>query len=104
MGASASVMGLLGAIAHYGRVGGSSLIRAEVKQYVLWFAISGFIFYGTDNYAHAGGFIGGYLTSTVMNPLTRERGDHLLIAIGCLLASAAAILFSVVHGHQLGIL
>ena len=37
-----------------------------------------------------------------MNPLTRERGDHLIIAVGCLLASFLAIAYSVIHG--LGIL
>ena len=32
MGASASIFGLLGALAHYGRTSGSSLIRGEAKQ------------------------------------------------------------------------
>jgi rhomboid protease GluP len=96
MGASASVLGLLGAIAHYGRTGGSSLIRAQVKQYLIWFIISGLLFPGTDNYAHLGGFLGGYGASALLNPLTRERGDHLLIAIGCLVATLLAIVASVV--------
>jgi rhomboid protease GluP len=99
MGASASILGLLGAIAHYGRTGGSSLIRAQVKQYLLWFAISGLLFPGTDNYAHLGGFLGGYAVSAVLNPLARERGDHLLIAIGCLVATILAIVASVVTGR-----
>ena len=35
-----------------------------------------------DNYAHAGGFVGGYLdVQQIMNPLSRERGDHLIIAV-----------------------
>jgi rhomboid protease GluP len=98
MGASASILGMLGAIAHYGRTGGSSLIRAQVKQYLLWFVISGLLFRGTDNWAHLGGFLGGYATSALLNPLTRERGDHLLIAIGCLVATLLAILASVARG------
>jgi rhomboid protease GluP len=98
MGASASILGLLGAIAHYGRTGGSSLIRAQVKQYVLWFIISGLLFRGTDNWAHLGGFLGGYAASALLNPLARERGDHLLIAIGCLVATLLAIVASVVKG------
>jgi rhomboid protease GluP len=102
MGASASIFGLLGALVHYGRKSGSSLIHGTAMQYAIVAGVFGLIFPGIDNYAHAGGFIGGYLTSAVMNPLTRERGDHLLIAIGCLVASAAAIVFSVLHG--LGIL
>ncbi len=101
MGASASVLGLLGAIAHYGRTGGSRLIREQVKQYLVWFIISGLIFRGTDNYAHLGGFIGGYAASSMMNPLARERGDHLLIAAGCLIATLLAIVFSLVNGFGL---
>jgi rhomboid protease GluP len=97
MGASASIFGLLGALVHYGRKSGSSLIHAQAKQYAIGAAVFGLIFPGIDNYAHAGGFIGGYLVSSLMNPLTRERGDHLLIAIGCLVASLLAIVFSVVH-------
>jgi rhomboid protease GluP len=98
MGASASVMGLLGAIAHYGRTSGSGLIRAEVKQYVLWFIVSGLIFRGTDNYAHLGGFLGGYATSWFFNPLTRERGDHMLGAAVCLGLTVLAIVLSILTG------
>ena len=36
---------------------------------------------GVDNFAHAGGFIGGYATSAFFNPLTRERGDTSLMAV-----------------------
>jgi rhomboid protease GluP len=98
MGASASIMGLLGALVHYGRKSGSSLIHGSAVRYAVAAAIFGVIFPGIDNYAHAGGFIGGYLASAVMNPLTRERGDHLLIALGCLAASAVAVIFAVLHG------
>jgi rhomboid protease GluP len=49
---------------------------------------------GVDNYAHAGGFIGGYAVSMVFNPLTRERGDHMLIAVACLAASFLAVVMS----------
>ena len=102
MGASASIFGLLGALVHYGRKSGSSHIRGQATQYAIMAGVFGLIFPGIDNYAHAGGFIGGYLVSAIMNPLTRERGDHLIIAIGLLAASFLAIAFSVVRG--LGIL
>ena len=47
---------------------------------------------GIDNYAHAGGFVGGYVTSAFLNPMTRERGDHMIIAVVCLAASALSIM------------
>jgi rhomboid protease GluP len=98
LGASAAVFGLLGALVHYGRKSGSNLIRTEAKSYAITMFIFGLIMPGIDNYAHAGGFLGGYAASAMMNPLTRERGDHLLMAIGCLVATVLAIAFSVVRG------
>lgn len=97
VGASASIFGLLGALVHYGRTG-SSLIRREAMSYAIIMFMFGLVMPGIDNYAHAGGFLGGYATSAVLNPLSRERMDHLLIAIGCLGATLLAIVFSVLHG------
>ena len=98
IGASASIFGLLGALLHYGRKSGSSLIHGQAKQWALILFIYGLVMPGVDNYAHAGGFIGGYVTSAFFNPLTREKGDHLLIAGICLLATFAAIAMSVYEG------
>ena len=98
MGASASIFGLLGALVHYGRTSGSSFIHGQAMRYAVILFIFGLIMPGVDNYAHAGGFAGGYITSAFFNPLTRERGDHMLAAVACLFATLLAILFSVVHG------
>jgi membrane associated rhomboid family serine protease len=61
----------------------------------------GLLVRGIDNYAHLGGFAGGYLTSAFLNPMTRERGDHMLIAIVCLVASFLSIAASIATGLQL---
>ncbi len=98
MGASASIFGLLGALVHYGRVSGSSFTYSTAMRYAVILFVFGLIMPGVDNYAHAGGFLGGYATSAFFNPLTRERGDHLIGALVCLAATLFAILFSVVHG------
>jgi rhomboid protease GluP len=97
MGASASIFGLLGAMVHYGRKSGSSLIRSQAMRYAVILFVLGFLMRGVDNFAHAGGFAGGYVTSAFFNPLTRERGDHLIAAIACLALTLFAILFSFVH-------
>lgn len=94
VGASASIFGLLGAMVHYGRVSGSSYIRGEAMRYALILFAFGLFMRGIDNYAHAGGFLGGYAISMFFNPLTRERGDHMLIAVACLVATFVAILLS----------
>jgi rhomboid protease GluP len=98
VGASASIFGLLGALVHYGRKSGSSLIHGQAKQWALILFVYGLIMPNVDNFAHAGGFIGGYVTSAFFNPLTKERGDHLLIAGLCLLLTFAAIAMSIVEG------
>jgi rhomboid protease GluP len=95
VGASASIFGLLGALVHYGRKSGSSLIHGEAKRWAVILFVFGLIMPGIDNYAHAGGFLGGYGMSMVFNPLTRERGDHMLMAVACLVATFAAIAYSV---------
>jgi rhomboid protease GluP len=101
IGASASVFGLLGALVHYGRVSGSSLIRGQATQYALILFLFGLIMPGIDNFAHAGGFAGGYAMSALFNPLTRERGDHMVAAAACLAATFLAIGASVLNGLSL---
>lgn len=101
LGASASIFGLLGALVHYGHKSGSSLIRGQAMSYAITLFVFGLIMPGIDNYAHAGGFLGGYAASAFMNPLTRERGDHLLAAAACLAATLLAIVFSVARGFRL---
>jgi hypothetical protein len=51
---------------------------------------------GIDNYAHAGGFGGGYLAAVLLDPLKPERIDHVVIALVCLGLSLLAIVVSVV--------
>ena len=100
VGASASVFGLIGALYHYGRVSGSGLIREETKRYAIMGLVMGLLLPGIDNYAHLGGFLGGYGTSMFFNPLTRERGDHLLVAVVLLALTFAAILLSIYTGFE----
>jgi rhomboid protease GluP len=102
VGASAPVFGLIGALYHYGRT--SSSIAKQQAQYIIIQAVLFGVIMGNsgiDNYAHLGGFAGGYLTSAFLNPLTRERGDHVIIAVGCLAASAVSIVASVLTGLSL---
>jgi rhomboid protease GluP len=101
VGASASIFGLVGALVHYGRVSGSHLIRGHFTQYAILMFVMGLMLPGIDNYAHAGGFAGGYLTSAILNPLKRERGDHVIGAIACLTATLLAVVFSVMSGWNL---
>jgi rhomboid protease GluP len=97
VGASAPVFGLIGALYHYGRKG-SSIIRQTAISIMVQAALFGLLVPGIDNYAHIGGFAGGYLASAFLKPLTRERGDHTIIALCCLAASAISIVASIMTG------
>ena len=100
VGASASIFGLLGALVYYGRRSGSSRVGSEAFSYALMLGIFGFLMPGVDNYAHAGGFGGGYVAARLLDPLKPERIDHIGIALVCLAASVLAVAASVLHGLQ----
>jgi rhomboid protease GluP len=100
VGASAAIFGLLGALLYYGRRTGSSHVSSQAMSFALMMGFFGFIMPGVDNYAHAGGFAGGYLMGLVLDPLKRERIDHIMIALLCLAASLVSVVASVIHGVQ----
>jgi rhomboid protease GluP len=102
VGASAAIFGLLGAIVYYGRRGGSSMAGAQAWTWAVAMFVFGLIVPGVDNYAHAGGFVGGYLTARLLDPLKPERIDHVLTALACLVLSLLSILWSIIHGLMLG--
>jgi rhomboid protease GluP len=101
VGASAPLFGLLGALVYYGHRTGSSLTRREALHYALMLGVFGFIMPGIDNWAHAGGFAGGWLMGRILDPLKPERIDHLLIAVLLLLATAVSVVASILHGLAL---
>jgi rhomboid protease GluP len=96
VGASAPIFGMLGALVYYGRRTGSSHVGQAGLQYALIMGVMGFVIPGIDNTAHLGGFVGGYAASLVLDPLKPERIDHLAIAVGCLLFTFGAIIWSVI--------
>jgi rhomboid protease GluP len=101
VGASAPIFGLLGALVYSGRRGASSMVGRQAWSYAVILFIFGLVFPGVDNYAHAGGFVGGYVIGKWLDPMQPERGDHLLAAVVCLLLSALSILASVLFGLPL---
>ena len=101
VGASASIFGLLGALVYYGKRSGSRAVGSQALSYALLLGIFGFVMPGIDNYAHLGGFAGGYLAGRVLDPLRPERVDHILAALVCLAAAVLSVIVSVIHGVQL---
>jgi rhomboid protease GluP len=100
VGASASIFGLFGALVYYGRRTGSSAVGSVGLQYALILGVFGFLFPGIDNWAHGGGFGGGYLAARLLDPLKPERVDHLVAALACLIVSLAAVVASFIYTLQ----
>jgi rhomboid protease GluP len=97
VGASASVFGLLGALVAYGKLRGSSAETSQAMGYAIALFLFGLVMSGVDNWAHAGGFAGGYLAAKWLDPWKPERINHLVGALICLAATALAIIASIVH-------
>lgn len=101
VGASASIFGLLGALVAYGRLRGDSAVRSQALTYAAMLFIFGLVMSGVDNWAHAGGFVGGYLAARVLDPMQRERVNHLVGALVCLVLTALSVLWSIVHYQRM---
>lgn len=97
VGASAPIFGLLGALLYYGRRTGSSMVHSQAWTWAVMMFVFGLIMPGVDNYAHAGGFAGGYLAGRLLDPLRPERLDHMLAAVVCLGLSVLSIAASILH-------
>jgi membrane associated rhomboid family serine protease len=101
LGASAAIFGLLGALHRYGQRAGGSAISSQAMTYAIFLGVFGFILPGVDNWAHLGGFVGGYVLAVWLDPLKPARLDHLILGLLGLGASAAAVVASVVSGCPL---
>ena len=49
------------------------MARSYATQYIFMLVIIGVFMPGIDNYAHMGGFAGGYLAARLLDPLKPER-------------------------------
>ena len=97
LGASASVFGLLGALVAYGKLRGGSAETSQALGYAIALFLFGLVMSGVDNWAHLGGFAGGYVAARWLDPWKPERIDHMVGALICLALSFLAIAASVIH-------
>ncbi len=106
VGASAGLFGLLGALVYYGRRSGARAISQQAWGWAVAVFLLGLVssftrVSGTDNWAHLGGYFGGWLAARWLDPLRPERGDHHLLALLALVATLAAVVASLVTGWAL---
>jgi rhomboid protease GluP len=103
VGASAGLFGLTGALVYYGRRTGMTAVSQQAWGWAVAVFLLGFVSFGgrgsnTDNWAHLGGYLGGWLAARWLDPLRQERGDHHLLALAMLVATVAAVVASLVTG------
>ncbi|HEX5715430.1 MAG TPA: rhomboid family intramembrane serine protease [Thermoanaerobaculia bacterium] len=96
VGASASILGLLGAAVCYGHRTGAYSTSRFAWQYAMYMIVFGFIMPRVDNWAHIGGFVGGYLGALMLRPDRGENPTHTALAVVCLLATVASVVASLV--------
>jgi rhomboid protease GluP len=96
VGASAPILGLLGAMVAYSRRTGSGVVGRTAWSYAIYMIVFGFLMRGVDNAAHVGGFAAGFLAGYVLDPRRQETGNHLVGAVVCIAATVAAVVASLV--------
>jgi len=101
VGASAPLFGLFGALIVYSQRVGHSALGQQIWRWVLIFVVIGLIVPFIDNWAHLGGLAGGWAAARLLDPLKPENATHMLLALICLLLTAASILASFLLGVPL---
>jgi rhomboid protease GluP len=74
------------------------MVGRQAAGYAVMLILFGLVMVQVDNWAHLGGFAGGYGIARWLDPLKPERVDHTMIALGLLAASLLSILASIVFG------
>jgi rhomboid protease GluP len=94
VGASGSIFGLLGAMIAYGRRRGGAFGAMVLRQYGQWALVMfvlGFFMSGVNNLAHAGGFVGGFLSGLVLSFSDRREGSAAERTVAAVLIGLTAV-------------
>ena len=95
IGASGSIFGLLAALIVYGRKRGGSMMTMQLWQWAAVMFAMGFFMGGVNNWAHAGGFAGGWATAQAMRfSEKRESRGVQLLALALLALTGAGVVLS----------
>ncbi len=98
IGASGSIFGLLAALIVYGRRAGARLMTGQMWQWAIVMFVFGFLSPAVNNWAHAGGFAGGWVIAESMRAADAREGRGVqLLALALLIATAAGFVLSFVQ-------
>jgi membrane associated rhomboid family serine protease len=91
VGASGSIFGLLAALIVYGRRTGASMLTAQLYQWAVVLFVFGFVMSSVNNWAHAGGFAGGWVVAEAMG-----FSDHRRESLGVQILALALLAMTLV--------
>ena len=99
VGASGSIFGLMAAMIVYGRnqkTSMATMVTRQIWQWAIVLFIFGFLMSGVNNWAHFGGFAGGWIVSQVIvsDAGWREGRITILVALLLLILTAAGFAIS----------
>lgn len=96
VGASGSIFGLLGALIVYGRRHGSSLMSTQLWQWAVVLFVMGFVLPGVNNWAHGGGFLGGWIAASVLKSSNEQRESLwvMLLALALIVMTVVGFVLS----------
>jgi len=104
IGASGAIFGLLAALIVYSRRRGISHLSAQLWQWALILFAFGFFMSGVNNWAHGGGFVGGWIGASLMRPTDERREGRGVQLLALLLIVATLIGFALSFVTVTGIL
>ena len=99
IGASGAIFGLFGAIVYYGRDRGGAFGKQVYQQTAIWAAVLfflGFTMARVSNWAHAGGFIGGYLTAMLVGYTERRTENAAMKKLALVTIGITCIAFGII--------
>jgi rhomboid protease GluP len=99
IGASGSIFGLLAALIVYGRKRGSSMLTSQLWQWAILMFAFGFFMSGVNNWAHAGGFAGGWGVASLMrfDDEKRESPAIQVTALALIAVTVVGVVLSFVN-------
>ena len=104
IGASGAIFGLLGALISYGRRSGQSQVTQQLATSAGIMFLYGFFMPSVNNWAHAGGFIGGFIAAELMPTSGQREGAVTWILAGlCVLVTIAGFVLSFIGFAPAGV-
>ena len=104
IGASGAIFGLLAALIVYGQKRGQSMLTQQLWQWAIILGVFGFVMPSVNNWAHGGGFVGGWLAAQFMGFSDEHRESTGVMLTSLALIALTAVGFVLSFFNVTGIL